>query len=191
MEARGPAAVPEGGCVRASSKDGPQIVRTGGHRIGEAEIDAFLGHLAATCNVAFSAELTGFSKTAFYNRRRADPVLDERWRRAMLEGYGRIEELTLRTAESFLEGRAPPPESPIREMTMRDAIAIVKMYRAAVSGGEGKRPGWRGRPRSLDEVKGSILRKLAAIERHRQPEGTADRGAPAAPAAAAGPNAPA
>lgn len=44
----GLAAVPKGGCVRASGKDGPQIVRTGARRIGEAEIETLL---AARCRV--------------------------------------------------------------------------------------------------------------------------------------------
>lgn len=175
---RGRKPVPKGGCVRASGKDGPQIIATGARRIGEEQIETFLDHLAATCNATLSARLTGFSREAFYARRRNDPVLDERWRLAMLQGYGRIEELTLRTAEAFLEGRPPPPDSPIREMSMRDAIAIVKIYRSTVTGAEGKRPGWRGRPRSLDEVKASILKKLSAVERHRKERGA---GAPSEP----------
>ncbi|HYG31047.1 MAG TPA: hypothetical protein VD887_12650 [Allosphingosinicella sp.] len=73
--ARGPRAAPERTHARASGKDGPQVVRTGDHRIGEEEIEAFLGHLAATCNATLAAKLTGFSKEAFYNRRERDPVL--------------------------------------------------------------------------------------------------------------------
>jgi hypothetical protein len=34
--------------------------------------------------------------------------------------------------------------------------------------GEGRRPGWRGRPRSLDEVRASILTTLEAIEAARR-----------------------
>lgn len=163
---RGPAAVPEGCCVRASGKDGPQIVRTGDHRIGEAEVETFLGHLAATCNATLSARLAGFSREAFYHRRQKDPALDQRWTDAVAFGYGRVEEIVLRTAEAILEGRPPPPDSPLREMTMRDAIHILQLYRGTVTG-RGKVARRRGRPRSLDEVKASILRKINAIERHR------------------------
>ena len=167
---RGPGAAPERTHARASGKDGPQIIRTGDHRIGEEEIETFLGHLAATCNATLSAQLTGFSREAFYHRRRDDPVLDQRWRDAVAFGYGRIEEIVLRTAEALLEGRPPPPDSPLREMTMRDAIAILQLYRGPVTG-RGKLPGRRGRPRSLEETKASILRKLNAIERHRLEQG--------------------
>jgi len=73
----------------------------------------------------------------------------------------------LRTAKELLEGRPPPEGSPIRTMTMADAIQILKLYRGIVTG-EGKRAGWRPVPRSLDEVRDSILTKLAAIERYRR-----------------------
>ena len=166
--ARGPAAAAKGTCVRASGKDGPQIVRTGPHRIGEEQIETFLGHLAATCNATLAAELTGFSTAAFYARRRNDPALDRRWRDAVAYGYGRIEELVLRTAEALLEGRPPPPDSPLREMTMRDAIAILQLYRGTVTG-KGSPAGVRGLPPpSLEDRKASILRKLNAMERHRR-----------------------
>jgi hypothetical protein len=156
------------GCC--SGKDGPQIVRIGDHRIGPDDIETFLSHLAATCNASLSAELTGFSREAFYHRRRGDPALDRRWRDAVAYGYGRIEELVLRTAEALLEGRPPPPDSPLTDMTMRDAIHILQLYRGTVTG-KGKAAGWTGRPRSPEERKASILRKLNAIERHRRAQG--------------------
>ena len=65
-----------------------------------------------------------------------------------------------------MEGRVPDPDSPIPQMTARDAIALLKLHAASVHGGA-RSPGWRGRPRSLDEVRQSILGKLAAIHRAR------------------------
>jgi hypothetical protein len=51
-------------------------------------------------------------------------------------------------------------------MTVADVIAVLKLHRATVHG-EGKSPGWRGRPRPFAEVKQSILEKLAAFDRAR------------------------
>ena len=47
-----------------------------------------------------------------------------------------------------------------------DAIAILKLNRAAQTG-EGRRPAWPARPRTLAEVHESILTKLSAIARKR------------------------
>lgn len=165
---RGRGAGPEGRACRRG-KDGPQIVELDGSKMSDEAVETFLGHLAATCNVTLSAKLTGFSKEAFYNRRDRDPVFFERWRRTIVRSYGEIEEIVLRTARDLLEGRPPPPDSPIRAMTMQDAIQILKLYRGIVTG-EGKRAGWRAVPRSLDEVRDSILAKLEAIERWRREE---------------------
>ena len=176
---RGRGGGPRGTIVRGG-KDGPQVVESDGSRLTDEAIETFLGHLAATCNASLSARLTGFSKEAFYNRRDRDPVFAERWRATIVRSYGDIEEIVLRTARDLLEGRLPPPESPIRAMTMQDAIQILKLYRGIVTG-EGKRPGWRALPRSLDEVRDSILRKLEAIERHRR-AGRDPHGGGAAPA---------
>jgi hypothetical protein len=166
---RGRGAGPPGSALRRG-KDGPQIVRyEDGAKITDEAVETFLGHLAATCNVTRAAKLTGFSKEAFYNRRDRDPVFFERWRRTVVESYGEIEGIVLRTAKDLLEGRQPPPESPIRAMTMADAIQLLKLYRGIVTG-EGKRAGWRPVPRPLDEVRDSILAKLEAIERWRREE---------------------
>lgn len=157
---------PAGSVARASGKDGPQIVQSGGKRWTDEAEEIFLDHLGATCNYTLSAKRTGFSRQAIYQRRRRDAGFAERCQAAIAQGVARIDALLVEGAEAMLEGRAPDPASPIAAMTVQDAIAILKLHRPSVTG-EGRRPGWRGRPRSLDEVKESILRKLAAIERHR------------------------
>lgn len=162
----GPAA-PAGICVRAGGKDGPQLIESGGARWTEEAEALFLDHLAASCNVGRSARLAGFSKAAIYKRRRADPGFAGRWQAAIAQGYARIETLLVKNATDFLEGRAPDPDTPIPVMSVGDAIAILKLHRAAATGAAARTPGWRGRPRSLDEVRDSILQKLAAIARAR------------------------
>ncbi|HEX8525480.1 hypothetical protein [Allosphingosinicella sp.] len=148
-------------------KDGKQLVSLGSHRITEEDEELFLDHLAASCNVTWAAGQIGFSTVALYKRRRNDPDFAERWDRAVAQGLARIDALLIRRAEEALEGRIPDPESPIPVMTVQDAIAILKLHRDQPGGGEGRRPAWPARPRSLDETRSSILTKLSAIARNR------------------------
>lgn len=172
-KARQRADKPAGTTARTHGKDGPQIVRTAGHRWSDEAEAKFLDHLAATCNVTASAAATGFSGAALYQRRRRDPAFAERWQAALDQGYARIEELLVRRATETLEGHVADPGTPIPEMNVRDAIMILGQHRNNVKG-EGRRQGWRGRPRDLDEVRDSILLKLEAIEAQRRREQNRD-----------------
>ena len=157
---------PAGKIARAGGKDGPQIVNSRGKRWTDAAEELFLDALAASCNVTWAAQQCGFSKEALYARRRRDPAFAARWLDALVQGYFRIEAGLVAAAIATVEGRTPDPDFPIPPMSVADIIAVLKLHRATVHG-EGKSPGWRGRPRSLDEVKQSILAKLAAIHRAR------------------------
>ena len=158
------------GTARRDGKDGPQIVRSGGKRWTDAAEAKFLDLLAATNNVTLSAAETGFSKEAIYRRRRNDPGFASRWQAALDQGYARVEMLVVQVAADTLEGRAPDPDCPIPPMTVREAITVLQLHRASVKGdGTTRRAGWQGRVRSLDEVRESILRKLAAFDRHDPP----------------------
>jgi hypothetical protein len=162
---------PAGTCLRASGKDGPQIVRSGGRRWTDEAEEIFLDALAATCNVTAAAERTGFSKEAIYRRRRSDPAFAARWAEALAQGVARLDMLLVRTAEDYLEGRAPDPDSPFASMTVRDAIAILKLHKPGTEGQPARYPGWRGRPRTMDEMRASILAKFDAIERQERASG--------------------
>ena len=157
-----PASPHAGVVLRGTGKDGPQLVRTAGRRWSDEAEALFLDRLAASCNVTYAAEATGFSREAIYRRRRTDPAFAERWQAALEQGYARIEMALVRRAADALEGFAPDPDTPIPHMTVQDAIAVLKLHAPAVKG-EGRAPGWRARPRSLDEMRESILRKLEAI----------------------------
>lgn len=158
---------PAGTILRASGKDGPQRVASSGKRWTEEAEAVFLDHLAASCNVTRSAAAAGFCATALYQRRRRDAGFAARWQAALEQGYVRIEMLLIERAVDTLEGRMPDPDTPIPVMTVHDAIAVLQLHRAAVKG-EGRRAGWRPRPRSLDEVRDEILVRLEAIEAARR-----------------------
>lgn len=158
---------PAGSRIRASGKDGPQIIESKGKRWTDTAEARFLDRLATSCNVTASAAEAGFSTVAIYNRRRSDPAFAARWQVALDQGYARIEMLLVLRAEQVLEGDMPDPESPIAAMTVKEAINVLQLHRAAVKGDGARAPGWRARPRSLDEMRDSILAKLEAIESAR------------------------
>ena len=164
---------PKGNIVRAG-RGGPQRIESRGHRWTDEAEEIFLDHLAASANVTTSAKACGFSREAIYGRKRRDPAFSERCRAALAQAHFRIELALVRRAEAALEGFAPDPDTPIPVMTVGDAIAILKLHKAEALGGEGSRPGWPARPRSLDEVGESILRKIAAIEAMPDEDGDDD-----------------
>ena len=157
---------PAGGNTRAGGKDGPQRIHSKGKRWTDAAEAIFLDALAASCNVRWAAAQCGFSTVALYARRRRDPAFAAKWQDALVQGWFRLEAGLVAAAIATIEGRTPDPDFPSPPMTVADVIAVLKLHRATVHG-EGKSPGWRGRPRSLDEVRQSILAKLAAFDRAR------------------------
>jgi len=157
---------PEGSIARAGGKDGPQVIHSHGKRWTEAAEAIFLDALAASCNVTHAAETAGFSREAIYARRRRDPAFAQGWQEALVQGHARLEAGLVAAAIATVEGRAPDPDFPIPPMSVAEVIAVLKLHRAAVQG-EGRSPGWRGRPRPFAEVKASILKKLAAFDRAR------------------------
>ena len=159
---------PRGTRLRGSRKGGPQRTRTDGHRWSDEAEAIFLDHLAASCNVAWSAEQAGFTKETVYKHRRRDPAFTEKWQAALEQGYARLEIELVRTATDYLAELRIDPERPLKEMSVKEAISILAMHHkrrdsAGRLGGTFDRP-----PRSLDEVKESILAKLEGIELERR-----------------------
>jgi hypothetical protein len=153
---------PEGLWARAGGKDGPQVIRSKGDRWTQEAEAAFLDYLAASCNVLASCEAAGFCNTSVYKRRREDAAFAERWQAALEQGYARIEMALVQRAADALEGFKPDPDTPIPVMTVEQALKVLERHRATVERGPPSRRRWT-RPRTLDEVSDSIMRKLATI----------------------------
>jgi hypothetical protein len=150
-------------CLRASGKDGPQIITTGENRWSEAKEQAFLNALGASCNATYAIRACGLSKGALYYRRRKDAGFAARWQAALSQGYVRIEMLLIDNAERTLSGKAPDPDCPIPQMTVKEAMNLLQLHRAEVHEGGNRRKKWNARPRPLEEVRSSILARLEAI----------------------------
>jgi hypothetical protein len=157
---------PPGTGRRASGKDGPQIIASAGARWTDEAEAIFLDALAETNNVREAADRAGFSREAIYARARRDPDFAEKKAHARAIGCGRIEDGLYQAADQILSGKPAPPDCPWPEMSVQETIAIAKLNRPAQAG-EGRRPAWPARRRSLAEVHESILAKLSAIARQR------------------------
>ena len=156
------------GTIIRGGKDGPQVIRSGkGKRWTDAARDIFLDALASGLTYTAAAEACGFSREAI-GRRRTDAAFAAQCDAARADGVARLDQLLIATAEDALEGRPRDPLSPLPPMTVQDAIAVVKLYHSRPDPGARRRYGcWQPRPRSLDDVRASILTKLSAIARSR------------------------
>ena len=153
---------PAGTLLRGSGKDGPQLIRSKGDRWTDEAEAVFLDHLAASCNVLASCQAAGFGNYSVYKRRREDPAFARRWQAALEQGYARIEMALVQRAADALEGVAPDPDTPITTMTAELALKILARHRATIDAGTRGARNWV-RPRTLDELRGSILTKLEAM----------------------------
>lgn len=174
-EGKTPAAGPVGSSLRASGKDGPQIINSKGKRwTDEAEL-LFLDALGATCNVTASARAAGFSTEAIHRRRRRDAGFAQRWAAALEQGYVRLETAMIRRATEAMDGLAADPDSVMPPVTFAEAINLLRLHRAGASAERAARGGGsRRRPRSLDEVRRSIMIKLEAVVAMREEDAADD-----------------
>ena len=145
-----------------------QIGRARAHQ-WTARVEArFLAALAATCNVKAACAEVGMHAPSAYAHRKRWRAFAAAWDAAIDEGYARIEIALLERGCNLFsdpEEIGPIDDQPIAAMTVAEAIHLLHMHKHQVHA-LGKPPGksWRT-PRTLDEVRDSILRKLEAIER--------------------------
>jgi hypothetical protein len=159
---------PAGTAIRRGGKDGPQIVRTKGAQWTPEAQEIFLEKLHAGYGYGAAAEAAGFTHKTIAVRRHSDPAFAAECEAARAHGVARIDQLLLDEAAASLEGRPRKAESPLPPMTVQEAILVVKLHHARAAPDARRRfGGWQPRPRTLDEVRGSILTKLSAIARSR------------------------
>jgi len=126
----------------------------------------FLDHLATTSNVRASCEAAGIGSDAVYRRRREHPDFERKWDAALAQGYARLEMGVVCAAAESVEG-ITFTERAIGPVSADQAIKLIGLHRAAVKG-EGKRPGQRAKPPSIEQVLETVRRRAAAIRAARK-----------------------
>ncbi len=126
----------------------------------------FLGMIGKSCNVTAACRMLGVSPASAYYRRKAWPRFAERWDEAIALGTMQLEYALVEQACNFLDGVEPDYDAPMADMTVEQAILLLSLYKKS-SEPERRHRNWRYRRRSFAEVRASIERKIAAIERHR------------------------
>lgn len=126
--------------------------------------EAFLDHLAATCNVSASAAAIGVNPSTVYHKRRGDPAFVAQWEEALACGYQMLETrlvghaLASGAVTDLLPGT--PPEPPIGADF---AVRLLTMRRAANAGR--RDPVSRTRKIATKaETDAILMKKLATIE---------------------------
>lgn len=152
---------PTGTRLRPSHKNGPQRIRINGAWWTDEAEALFLAHLAGSCNVSAAAAATGFSAVTAYNHRRCDPAFARKWQAALDQGYARLEMELVRHAADMVENFEIDPDAPFKQMSMREAIHLLAIHQRRH---DQPAATLAPRPRSLDQARDSILRKLDAIE---------------------------
>jgi len=160
--------------IRRGRKGRWQIVATRKGKWSKKVEDMFFDVLRTCGNVAASARAVGFSESLIWQRRRAWP------------GFRQRMEETLEEAEIVLEFRAAtcgnnvaPPEDekaavarqrpPPPPFDPEFALRFLK-WREEKRRGGGRR-GRRPREPTIEEVRDEVLRRIAAIRRHRAANG--------------------
>jgi hypothetical protein len=157
-----------GSHVRYGPTGHAQRIKTGGAQWSDEAEELFLDVLASSCNVTMAAEATGFHTQTAYRMRRLRPDFAARWKEALIQGYIRLEFALVQAACDSVANVEFDSERPIPKMTVDQAMGVLRAHKGEVMG-DGKRgPGNRSPHRSLDEVKASITKKIAAIEAARK-----------------------
>lgn len=155
--------------VRTSRHGRPCVMKVGPGRWSSAKEALFLAALEEGANVRRAAAAAGISPCAVYERRQREPAFAEAWAAAVRSGYLDVEALLIENARTVL-GDAPAWDGERRltgEMSVGDAINILRLHRASVKGGAAQRYDWRAGEPDIEEVRAEVLRKVAAMEGRR------------------------
>ena len=111
-----------------------------------------------------AADAAGFATPTVYRQRQMRPDFAVRWQCALEQGYARLEMAMVEAACDSLSDKEYGANRPIPKMTVEQAMNVLRAHRNAVEGDGQRGPGAHRRRRSLDEVRDSIAKKIAAIE---------------------------
>jgi len=142
-----------------------------GHMTSEIEAE-FLRLLRATGNFSASARAVGFQPASVKDRMKKWPAFEAQCRDALDEASVGLEFELIGYAHALLRRPGEAEEAGIDEGDVpfdpQEAMRIIAFLDARKSGRTARGPKKGPPERSLEEAKQSILRKIEAIERHRE-----------------------
>ena len=151
----------------AEKATNPGRKRRAGWKWPGVQREAFLDHLAATCNVSAAAEAGGIDRVHLYWIRRSDPEFRAQWADALEAGYEMLETLLVGHA---IDGGGTDITSGLGAAIDRDlALRLLTNHRNALNG-KSRRNGRPLKTATSEETDKAILKKLDAIERRRAAE---------------------
>lgn len=127
--------------------------------------EAFLDHLAGTCNVKEAAAAVGVDPGCVYYLRRQDASFAEAWREALTLGYDMLETQLIGHAMAN-DGSRMIRNGAMGEFDVDLALRLLSHHRNAMQG-KPFRGGPKLRRATREETDEAILRKIDAIERSR------------------------
>jgi hypothetical protein len=125
----------------------------------------FLSILAATGNAEAAYIAAGKSKGSAYTHRKRWAGFERQWREAVEQSRIRLEFGLAHYAMNPFSTPELPDAAPV-SMTPDQALHSLHMNKNRLFG-LGRRPGGRGRPPTIEQVTGRVLRAVEAIERGR------------------------
>ena len=156
-----------------------QLRRSPPGRMTEAGELFFFRALAASANVRLSAAATGFTHSAFYQKKKKRPAFASEMKISLTIGYDRLEGAAIERTLQALNGPDEAwladliADNPLPLFTFDQAFQILCLHRNAVRLDGERRPGRPARVEpSLPAALAAIGRNLDAVERAARYEAT-------------------
>lgn len=105
-----------------------QLKRSAGKRWTWETERRFLALLAGSCNVRLAAAEMGVCVHTAYKRRRSDPGFARAWDQAIEIGRDELEASIHENLNHFFDREMPEPEVPMRDISVMDAIMLMRLY---------------------------------------------------------------
>ncbi|HEX8533177.1 MAG TPA: hypothetical protein VF662_03340 [Allosphingosinicella sp.] len=150
--------------VRISKRSGAQLVKAGKGRWSAKAERAFLASLGETGCIRRAARAAGFSTTAIHNRLNNYPGFAEAAQAAIRQARADLESMVLSAGIATFDPAAADEDDTRPRVTVAEAIAFLKLNPSAKGAGAAKAI----EEPSIEEVRDEVLRRIAAIKRHRE-----------------------
>jgi hypothetical protein len=156
---------PEGAMIVPGNKRKMQVRRKERRKLfGKERKESFLEQLAATCNVAASAEAAGVVTGTVYQHRMTDPEFREKWWLALEQGAAKLVALRLQREVERAERLEVKGDLPPDEASVMDLLKLMQQLREHVRGLSGEaKPGRAPQTASLDEACEALAKRLKAF----------------------------